>query len=89
MSCPDCFTGDVQNGGAPPKGRETTLHGLKCYISDPLSLAADAPAKANIIFITDAFGWTFVNSRKLADEYASRMGFRVVVPDFMEGQFFY
>ncbi len=38
--------------------------------------------------ISDAFGWSFVNNRILADKYAKNGHFRVFLPDFMDGEKF-
>lgn len=83
MSCPDCFKGSI-HGHAVPKGREESLYGMRTYVAGG---AAEDPATstATIIFITDAFGFNLVNSKLLADDYATRTGFRVLVPDIIPG----
>ncbi|KAL4867332.1 hypothetical protein BDV12DRAFT_209933 [Aspergillus spectabilis] len=81
MSCPDCFSGHIHDG--TPKGHVTTLHGLKVYISEPSVPAEEI--KGIVVIIPDAFGWEFVNNRLLADNYAEKGGFRVYLPDFMNG----
>jgi len=75
MSCPDCFKGAEHIHGPPPKGTESTLHGVECYVSQ----TGDSP-NATIVFLTDAFGYKFINNRQLADVYASSTGFRVLIP---------
>lgn len=79
MSCPDCVQGAVHD--IKPTGHEEKLHGLDCYVADPPS----GKPKAVILFLTDVFGWKFQNSRVLADEYASKGQYRVVIPDVIPG----
>lgn len=81
MSCPACFQGGVST--SHPTGRETTLHGLSTYVAEP---EEGVTPKGIIVFITDAFGWNFVNNRVLSDHYAKRGGFLVYCPDFMNGK---
>lgn len=82
MSCPDCFSGDVTK--KTPTGVETTIDGRPVYVASP---AEGITPKAVIVFITDAFGWKFVNNRVLADRYAKEGQFLVYVPDFMNGAY--
>jgi dienelactone hydrolase len=79
MSCPACFQGGVST--SHPTGKETTVHGLATYVAEP---EENATPKGIIVFITDAFGWDFVNNRVLWDHYA-KGGFLVYCPDFMNG----
>jgi hypothetical protein len=78
MSCPQCFSGHKHEGQT--LGKEEKIHGVDCYVTE-----GENP-KAIIVFIPDAFGWTFNNSRILADHYASRVPARVYLPEFMEGR---
>lgn len=55
---------------------------MQNYITDPPN---GAPAKGIVVIIPDAFGWTLLNSRILADRYAERGGWKVLLPDFMDG----
>lgn len=80
MSCPHCFAGHVHPG--LPTGKMTTMHGRKTYVAEPP--AGTAP-KGVIIIVPDAFGLPFVNNKILADHYASGGGFKVYLPDFMDG----
>ncbi|TVY16310.1 Protein AIM2 [Lachnellula arida] len=80
MSCPDCFRGGVSK--SHPTGKEATIHGVKTYIAEP---EAGVAPKGIIVFITDAFGWDFVNNQVLSDHYA-KGGFLVYCPDFMNGR---
>lgn len=79
MSCPDCFRGSIHEGN--PRGKEIELHGLPTYVVEPVN----RDVKGIIIFITDAFGWKFGNSRLLCDSYADNSAYRVYMPDFMDG----
>ncbi|KAI0667760.1 alpha/beta-hydrolase [Trametes maxima] len=76
MSCPECVTGTLHSG--TPAGTETKIGGVDAYVVGP------EDAKRVILVGADVFGWKFVNTRLLADEYAAH-GFRVVVPDFFNG----
>ncbi|GAP86722.1 putative dienelactone hydrolase family protein [Rosellinia necatrix] len=80
MSCPDCFSGAVHEG--TPTGTVTKLHGLDVYVAEP---AGESPPKAIVVLIPDIFGWTFVNIRLMADSFSKKGGYRVYVPDFMNG----
>ncbi|KAI9678029.1 MAG: hypothetical protein M1817_005973 [Caeruleum heppii] len=81
MACRDCVSGVLHSG--TPTGWETTIHGLPTYVAEP---SADAPPKGLLVIVPDAFGWTFVNNRVLADAYAKRGGFLVYLPEFMNGK---
>ena len=80
MACRDCLSGSLHEG--TPVGREETVHGLPTYISEP---PAGQDPKGIIVYIPDAFGWTFNNNRILADAYAKRTNSRVYLPEFMAG----
>ncbi|KAF3407362.1 hypothetical protein DPV78_000305 [Talaromyces pinophilus] len=62
-----------------PTGQETELAGLKCYRtgSDP---------KVAIMLLHDLYGWTFTNTRLLADHLADEVGATVYVPDCFGGE---
>ena len=79
MACRECVSGALHEG--IPTGREETIHGLPTYVSEPTS----GPVKGIIVIIPDGLGWTFNNSRILADTYAKRTNSRVYLPDFMDG----
>lgn len=72
-----CLSGALHNH-ATPVGKETTLDGLACYISEP----KDKSKKRALIFLTDVFGYKLPNTRLLADQYAEA-GFYVYVPDIL------
>ncbi|KAF2401121.1 dienelactone hydrolase family protein [Trichodelitschia bisporula] len=80
MSCPECFSGHVHEGD--PRGTIIKLHGLDTYATEPTS---GAPIKGIIVVIPDALGWEFVNNRILADHYADKGGYKVYLPNFMNG----
>ncbi|KAF2231720.1 dienelactone hydrolase family protein [Viridothelium virens] len=65
-----------------PTGQVTQLHGYDCYIASPPN---DTTTKGIIVFLPDAFGWTFPNNRLLCDAYA-RAGFLTYLPDVMDGR---
>jgi hypothetical protein len=80
MSGACCIAGELHAG--TPVGREEHLHGLNCYVSDPL----EGSSKATIVILTDVFGWKLPNTRILADQYAKRLRMRTIVPDFFNGK---
>jgi len=65
-----------------PVGYEEKLHGLDCYVSNPF----EGESKATVVIISDIFGWKLPNSRILADQYAKRLGMKVLLPDFFDGK---
>ena len=76
MSCPECVKGSVHTG--TPKGTEIKVGDVDAYSTGP------EDALRIIVVGHDIFGWKFVNTRLLADEYAGH-GFRVLVPDLFKG----
>ncbi|KAI9676975.1 MAG: hypothetical protein M1817_006814 [Caeruleum heppii] len=80
MACQDCVAGVVRSGKL--SGHETKIHGFDTYISEP---KASAPPKGIVVIVCDVFGWTFPNTRLLADDYAKKGNFIVYVPDFTHG----
>lgn len=74
-----CMSGALHNH-ATPVGREETIGGLPCYVSEPPSKSK----KHTIIFLVDIFGYQLPNTRILADQYAKE-GFYVYVPDILNG----
>lgn len=81
MSCAEYYQGHAHEG--TPLGKIIKLHGLDTYISEPRD---GREAKGIVVIISDAFGIEFVNSKLLADNYAAKGGYRVYLPDFMQGQ---
>lgn len=57
-----------------PKGRDAKLGGRDCYVTGSNQSVA-------IMIIHDLFGWTFSNTRILADHYAQEVDATVYVPD--------
>ena len=78
MACRGCFSGSVVSD--TPTGTVSTVHGLPTYVTRP-----DGPPKGLIVYIPDLFGWELPNARLLADNYATKSGFVVYLPDFMNG----
>ncbi|KAK6507271.1 hypothetical protein TWF481_005719 [Arthrobotrys musiformis] len=78
-----CMRGSIHTGETT--GTETVIHNLKTYVAIPES---PSDIKGTIVIIPDVFGWDFVNVRLLADSYAKRGGFRVLIPDFHFGTAF-
>ncbi|KAK3392800.1 hypothetical protein B0H63DRAFT_498339 [Podospora didyma] len=81
MSCNECYTGTIRRD-AVPTGREEVVHGLPTYVTGPDD---GVTPLGTVVFLTDAFGWKFRNSRVLADSYARRVPCTVYVPDMMNG----
>jgi dienelactone hydrolase len=79
MACADCFKGGIASGN--PRGTIETLYGRSTYVIEP----SKARSSSAIIVFTDAFGLNLVNTKLLADAYASATGFRVLVPDIIPG----
>ncbi|KAF7535363.1 hypothetical protein G7054_g5463 [Neopestalotiopsis clavispora] len=64
---------------ATPVGNESELAGRRCYVTGTNSSAA-------VMIIHDLYGWTFNNTRLLADHYAKEIGATVYLPDFFGGE---
>lgn len=76
-ACLDCFTGTIHTG-AKPVGHLETIHNVQTYIT-----RGTATSNSTIIFLTDGFGFNLVNNKLLADQYATRTGFRVLMPNLL------
>lgn len=74
--CANCVIGSLDEG--TPKGKESTIAGVPCYISDP-----STGSSAAIILGTDVFGYKLPNARLIADAFADN-GFLCVVPDYFK-----
>lgn len=83
IACKDCVTGSLHPGA--PSGHEETLHGFPTYIASPPAELFPSGPTATVVIISDAFGWILPNARLLADRYARRAGWRVLLPDFLNG----
>ncbi|CAO2653336.1 Nn.00g027470.m01.CDS01 [Neocucurbitaria sp. VM-36] len=82
MSCPECFKGSAHTHLGESSGQELTVHGIQCYVALPPSPTA---SQSTIIFLPDAFGLHFINNQILADKYTRETGFRVLIPDVING----
>ncbi|TPX17933.1 uncharacterized protein E0L32_011996 [Thyridium curvatum] len=78
MALSDCCLKGFRWDGEP-LGHEEQLGENKAYISG-------ANKDAAVMFIHDAFGWTFKNLRLLADHYAQEADATVYLPDFFGGE---
>ncbi|WVF65951.1 hypothetical protein IAT40_000689 [Kwoniella sp. CBS 6097] len=78
---PCCITGHIHQG--QPLGSFEVLHGLRTYVSNPKP-PTDGSKQNVVILISDIFGVDLVNTKLVADEYAGR-GWKVLLPDFLEG----
>lgn len=67
-----CLAGNIWDG--TPTGSETKLAGLNVYKT------GDNPNVA-VLYVHDALGWSFVNTRLVADYYAKELGATVWLPD--------
>ncbi|KAL8661345.1 MAG: hypothetical protein Q9168_008396, partial [Polycauliona sp. 1 TL-2023] len=72
-----CVSGFTWNG--TPSGREEKINGLDVYVAGENKDVA-------ILFLHDIFGWTFPNSRLLADHFAREVNASVYLPDFFGGE---
>lgn len=78
--CADCAQGALHGG--TPAGKTTELYGLQTYVAEP---PAGVKPKGIIVINADAFGWELINNRILADNYAEKGSFKVLLPDFFNG----
>ncbi|KAH8894410.1 alpha/beta-hydrolase [Thozetella sp. PMI_491] len=62
-----------------PSGKETKLDNHDAYVTG-------VNPEVAILVVHDAFGWTFRNTRLLADHYAREVNATVYVPDFFGGE---
>ncbi|KAJ3080095.1 hypothetical protein HK100_010230 [Physocladia obscura] len=77
-----CCSGKITAPTTPLEGQEESIgNGHKCYVSQPKN--ATKPG-ACVILATDIFGYTLVNVRVVADNFA-REGYLAVVPDLFKG----
>lgn len=58
-----------------PCGKDGKLGGLDCYVT------GTEDSQVAILVLHDLYGWTFPNTRLLADHYAKEIGAKVYVPD--------
>ncbi len=81
LPCKDCVSGVVHSG--TPTGSTAKIHNVNTYVASPPN---GTPPRGIIVVVPDVFGWTFSNTRVLADSYAKKGNFTVYVPDFMNGK---
>jgi len=74
-----CKTGVPDEG--VPTGDTTKIADLDVYIAET---AGGFNGKA-VLYLTDIFGWAFLNNRLLADDFAKLANVRVYIPDFFHG----
>jgi len=78
MSQHDCCKSGYKWDGNP-EGHEGVLANNKAYITGTNKDAA-------ILIVHDAFGWTLINTRILADHFAKEANATVYLPDFFGGE---
>lgn len=78
-----CAAGEIHTG--TPTGRVDKVHGLDCYIATP---PTGTTPQGVIVILPDIFGWRLVNTRILADAYASKGNYLVFLPELQDGEFF-
>jgi dienelactone hydrolase len=61
-----------------PVGHFETLFDVETYVT-----RGTATSNSTIVFLTDDFGLNLINNKLLADQYASRTGLRVLVPNLL------
>lgn len=84
--CADCFKGTLR-GDTELKGTVETVYGLPTYVARP-EAGRDEPAGV-VVILPDAMGWELQNTRALADAYANRIPAVVLLPELMNGEFFF
>ncbi|KAF8206777.1 dienelactone hydrolase [Mycena galopus ATCC 62051] len=77
--CNHCIQG-VRHEGVP-EGNMEVIGGVDCYVATP---SGDYAKDKVLLYITDVFGFAFVNCKLLVDDFA-RNGFKVVCPDILQG----
>lgn len=75
-ACSDFFSGSIHT--AQPLGHFETLFDVETYVT-----RGTATSNSTIVFLTDDFGLNLVNNKLLADQYASKTGLRVLVPNLL------
>ncbi|KAL8969058.1 MAG: hypothetical protein Q9183_002175 [Haloplaca sp. 2 TL-2023] len=81
MSSSCCLTGFPWTG--TPTGQESKIN-LTCLGKDVDTYVAGADTEKAILIVADAYGWTFTNTRVLADCFAKEVGATVYIPDFFD-----
>ena len=73
----DFFSGSAVHT-AQPLGHIETLFDVETYVT-----RGTATSNSTIVFLTNDFGLNLVNNKLLADQYASKTGLRVLVPNLL------
>lgn len=73
MTYNNCESGFNWDG--MPTGTESELAGVPAYVFGNSKSAA-------VLFVSDIFGWTLNNARRLADHYTKESNATVYVPDW-------
>jgi dienelactone hydrolase len=76
-----CLTGTEHDG--TPTGTTTTLAGHDVYRA---GAGAASASRAAVLLFPDLLGWTYPNTRLLADALAAACDATVVVPDLFQGE---
>ncbi|KAF2736451.1 dienelactone hydrolase family protein [Polyplosphaeria fusca] len=74
----DCCKSGFAWGGKP-EGSETKIAGINSYVTG-------TSKKAAILIVHDIFGWTFTNTRVIADHFAKEADATVYLADFFGGE---
>jgi len=77
--CKDCVSG-VRHEGTP-EGKWEEIGGVKSYVGTP---TVDYPKDKVILYLADVFGPQLENAQLLVDDFA-RNGFKVIAPDYLNG----
>eukprot|EP00878_Enallax_costatus_P001193 GHUV01001335.1.p1 GENE.GHUV01001335.1~~GHUV01001335.1.p1 ORF type:complete len:290 (+),score=53.73 GHUV01001335.1:1193-2062(+) len=75
-ACAGCVTGSLDAGS--PRGVDTSIAGVDCYLSNP-----SKPNGHAIILASDIFGYRLINARLITDVFADN-GYLAVIPDYFK-----
>jgi dienelactone hydrolase len=75
--CSRCCVDPGAKQSHTAQGNEVTIAGFKTYKT--------GQGKAAIVIFTDVFGFSFINTRKIADTFGHDVGTTVLIPDFLNG----
>ncbi|KAK7050316.1 dienelactone hydrolase endo-1,3,1,4-beta-D-glucanase [Favolaschia claudopus] len=75
--CKECITISTHEG--TPEGKLETIGGIECYVATP---TVDYPKDKVVLYLSDVFGLSSVNTKLLADDFA-RNGFKTIAPDLV------
>jgi len=74
---PSCCTNPGAKQIHQSQGYEEEVAGVNTYKT--------GQGKSAIVLFTDIFGYSFVNTRKVADRFAEETGTTVLIPDYFQG----